>query len=213
MSNFGEIPTVVYVADAYCGWCWGFSETLAKFQQANRHRVRFTAISGGLFTGPRAAAIAAYPHIPAANARIAELTGVHFGGDYLRLLEEGTMVMDSTDAAAAHAALRAQDPVRAIEWVHSLQEAFYVHGRSLSDPKTVADIAATNGLDTEKVLAQLSDGTARAAAKLDFAQASIFDVASFPTLLFVDEAGAHKLPATGASVEVLNKCLDDLLAQ
>ncbi|WP_353397518.1 DsbA family protein [Duganella hordei] len=213
MSNFGETPTVVYVADVYCGWCWGFKDILAKFEQENRHRVRFTAISGGLFVGPRAAAIAAYPHIPAANARIAELTGAHFGDNYLRLLEEGTIVTDSTDAAIAHAALRAQDPERAIDWVHLLQEKFYVHGRSLSDHETVADIAKANGLDVEKVLAQMTDGTAKAAAKADFAQASMFQVASFPTLLFVEETGAHKLPATGTSVEVLNMWLDDLLVQ
>ena len=68
---------VVYVMDAYCGWCWGFSARIVELEASNRHRVPFTAISGGLFTGQRARPISAYPHIPEANARIARLTGAN----------------------------------------------------------------------------------------------------------------------------------------
>lgn len=52
MNAFNLPPKcVVYVMDAYCGWCWGFSERLGEFEAANRHRVPFTAISGGA-SGP-----------------------------------------------------------------------------------------------------------------------------------------------------------------
>lgn len=77
---------ILYVMDAYCGWCYGFSSRLREFEAANRHRIAFKVISGGLFIAERARPISAYPHIAEANAHIAELTGAQFGEPYQRLL-------------------------------------------------------------------------------------------------------------------------------
>jgi putative protein-disulfide isomerase len=204
--------SVLYVMDAYCGWCWGFSARMGEFEAANRHRVPFTAISGGLFIGERAGPLSAYPHIPAANARIADLTGAHFGDAYQQLVREGTMVMNSKDAAAALTALRDQAPELAIHWAHELQEAFYVRGQSLSEPATIAGIATANGLDADEVLRRLQDGSAHAQAAADFQLARQLGVSTYPTLLFVDGGKVHGLPATGTAIEALNTQLDALMA-
>ncbi|UMT87854.1 DsbA family protein [Paracidovorax citrulli] len=203
---------VVYVMDAYCGWCWGFSERMGEFEAANRHRVAFTAISGGLFVGERAAAIADYPHIPEANERIARLTGAVFGESYKAMLTQGDVVMDSLDAGAALAALRAHAPERAVHWAHELQAAFYGRGESLSEPAIVSAIAKANGLNDELVLRQLADGSAKAQARADFDLAhNVLGAHSYPTLLFVNKNEVHKLPATGTTLSTLNQKLDALL--
>lgn len=204
--------SVVYVMDAYCGWCWGFSERMGEFEVANRHRVAFTAISGGLFVGERAKPMAAYSHIPEANARIARLTGAIFGDAYNRLFEDGNLVMDSLDAGAGLAVLRAQAPERAVHWAHEVQAAFYGRGLSLSDPATIAGIAAANGLDEAVVLRDLQRSAGRTQAQADFALARRLGVTSYPTLLFVDGATVHPLPATGTALSTLNQKLDTLLA-
>jgi putative protein-disulfide isomerase len=203
---------VVYVMDAYCGWCWGFSARIVEFEAANRHRVPFTAISGGLFTGKRARPISTYPHIPEANTRIARLAGAHFGEAYKRVLEEGRLVMNSSDAAAALAALRDLAPQKAIHWAREVQEAFYARGQSLSEPDTIAGIAAAEGFDAAEVLGRLQDGSAHAQAASDFALARQLGVSTYPTLLFVDGPKVQSLPATGTALEVLNERLDALLS-
>ena len=200
--------SVVYVMDAYCGWCWGFSERMGEFEAANRDRVAFTAISGGLFTGGRTGPVSRYPHIAEANARIAQLTGAVFGDAYRKLLDQGSIVMNSNDAAAGLAALRAQAPERAIHWAHQLQEAFYGRGLSLSEPGTIAGIAAAGGIDVDAVLRHLAEGSAHAQAEKDFALTRKLGVASYPTLLYVDGDQVHQLPATGTALEVLNSKLD-----
>ena len=205
--------SVVYAMDAYCGWCWGFAERLREFEAAHRDRVAFTAISGGLFVGARAQPIAQYPHIAEANARIADLTGAVFGPAYDALRKDGQLVMDSLDAAAGLAVLRAQAPERAVHWAHELQAAFYAQGLSLSDPATIAGIAAAQGLDAAAALRDLESGAGRAQAQADFALSRLLGVASYPTLLFVDGNTAHPLPATGASLSALNQALDALLAR
>ncbi|WP_051974712.1 DsbA family protein [Cupriavidus necator] len=213
MHRFNLPPkSVVYVTDAYCGWCWGFSQRMGEFEAANRHKVAFSVISGGLFVGERAKSIASYPHIPQANERIAQMTGAAFGEAYQSLLRPGHTVMDSVDAAAGLAVLRAQVPERAVHWAHELQAAFYGRGLTLSDPETIAGIASANGLDEKLALRALADGSGKAQAKVDFELARGLGASSYPTLFFVDGKNVHKLPATGAALSTLNERLDALLA-
>ncbi|MFF5015008.1 hypothetical protein [Streptomyces sp. NPDC001165] len=62
-------------------------------------------------------------HVPGANERIAQLTGVTFGTGYRRVLAEGTVVMDSADAAAGLVALRSQPGANALEAGVAMQRA------------------------------------------------------------------------------------------
>src|SRR4051812_27993903 len=106
---------VVYVFDGYCGWCYGFDETLVAFWRANRERVPFRVISGGLFTGPHKPPIGTLTFIREANERVTEYTGARFGAAFDAVLRDGSLVLDSEAAAAGFAALRAQAPDRAVE--------------------------------------------------------------------------------------------------
>lgn len=206
-----QAPFVLYVMDAYCGWCHGFSSRLREFEAANRHRIAFKVISGGLFIDGRVRPMRAFPHIAEANKHIAQLTGARFGEPYEQLLAEGSFEMNSEDAAAGLAALRTVAPQRGIQLAHRLQEAFYLNGRSLSDPNTIVDIAASEGLDTAQVQSLLAGEYARKEALADFALARQLGVSSYPTLLLIDDAQVHVLPATGATIEVLNARLDALM--
>ncbi|MCX5095302.1 hypothetical protein OOK36_41990 [Streptomyces sp. NBC_00365] len=70
---------LTYAFDAYCGWCHGFDPALHEFAATNADRIELPVLSGGLFTGSRALPMSAYSHIPVANERVTELTGVTFG--------------------------------------------------------------------------------------------------------------------------------------
>lgn len=205
-------PLVLYVFDAYCGWCYGFSQKMAEYEVAHRHRVRFNAISGGLFVGERALPIGAYPHIPGANARIASLSGVTFGAPYLDVLKDGRLVMNSADVAAGYAALREQAPDRAIELVHLVQEAFYLHGKNFSDPQTFVELARKAGLDDRRVASLLSSGEASRMAAADFRRARELGVASYPTVLYIQDDRIVPLPATGSTLEEFTAALDAAMA-
>lgn len=202
---------VLYVADAYCGWCFGFGPRLKEFEAVNGHRIAFRVISGGLFVGERARPMSDYPHIPEANARIARLSGVSFGNAYNSLLAHGSFVMDSTAAAEGLAALRAQDEARGIELFHMMQQALYEEGRSLSDSETYAGIASDMGLDPERTKRLLESGEAARLAQGDFARARQLGVSTYPTLLVVDGDRVQRLPATGTALEVLNRELNETI--
>ncbi|WP_405539576.1 DsbA family protein [Streptomyces sp. NBC_00075] len=207
-----ERTRLTYAFDAYCGWCYGFAPALHDFAEANAERIELRVWSGGLFTGPRALPAAAYPHIPGANARIAELTGVAFGAGYQRMLAEGTTVMDSTDAATGLLALAGQPGVSALDAAAAIQRAWYLQGRSLSDTEVYRDIATELGLDPDAVTASYADPATRAAAEAQFLQLRRLGVDSYPTLLLHTAHGTHRLGSPVSSTQALTRALDQHLA-
>ncbi|MER5700165.1 DsbA family protein [Streptomyces mirabilis] len=203
---------LTYAFDAYCGWCYGFGPALHDFVKANGDRIEVRVLSGGLFTGSRALPVAAYPHIPGANARIAELTGVVFGQAYQRMLAEGTVVMDSTDAAVGLVALSDQPGADALDAAAAIQRAWYVQGRSLSDGQVYRDIAADLGLDADAVAAAYASPQTRAQAQVGFLEVRRLGVEGYPTLLVHTAHGVDRLGGPVSSAETLTRLLDQYLA-
>lgn len=202
---------LTYAFDAYCGWCYGFGPAIRAFAAANGDRIELRVISGGLFSGTRAAPISDYPHIPDANARIAQLTGVTFGDGYLRTLREGSTVMDSTDAAAGLVALRGQDHTRALDAASAIQRAWYIDGRSLSDQEVYRDIAAALGLNADAVAKAYADPSTRAEAEGDFGEVRRLGVESYPTLLLPTSEGNRVLGGPTSTAQELTQALDECM--
>ncbi|CAN5520079.1 DsbA family protein [soil metagenome] len=175
--------SMVYVFDAYCGWCYGFGPQLTQFLGSIEDGYDLEVISGGLFTGDRVLPASAIPYLDQANQRIAEATGAVFGHSYRMLMADSGFVMDSTAAARGFAALRAQDPERALTMATAMQDAFYRDGRSLSDPATYGYLAGRLGLDVDAVVGAFVSIEAAEAGIGDFAIARTLGVVEFPTLL------------------------------
>ncbi|MFE5872388.1 DsbA family protein [Streptomyces roseifaciens] len=199
---------LTYAFDAYCGWCYGFGPTIREFAEANADRIELTVLSGGLFTGPRAQPVSAYPYIPQADARIGELTGAVFGPGYAKAFADGTAVLDSAAAATALAALREQAPERTLEFAGALQRAWYVDGRSLSDPETVRAVASGLGVDAGAAAAVFADPATRRAAEAEFREVRRLGVDSFPTLLLHTPGGLRRLGGPTTSARGLTRALD-----
>lgn len=174
--------SLVYVMDAYCGWCYGFSNSISTFNNIHPE-IEIDVISGGLFTGEASLPIKNYPHMPTANQRISQLTGAVFGPAYLELLKDGSFILNSEDAARGLAALKAVDSSRGVEYAAAMQHAFFYDGQSLSDDKTYLTIANMLNLDANLVANELKSPTALTSAYHDFMMASKLAVEGFPTLL------------------------------
>ena len=116
--------------------------------------------------------------------------------------------MDSEAAAIGFAALRSEDPERALVLAGAMQHAFYVDGLSLSDASTYLRIAETNGLDPDAVLARRDSADAAASAAADFARARDLGASSFPTLLVHTPTGVARLGGPTSTATQLSAALD-----
>jgi putative protein-disulfide isomerase len=198
-------PTqVLVVLDAYCGWCHGFRDALLGFWERHREDHEFVVLAGGLVTGDRVAPIASFDFIPDGNRRIAELTGARFGEPYQELLADGSLVIDSTDAARGFTALRAQAPERSVPLAVAIADAFFHDGRSLSDVATFRAVAVDQGLDPDAVEAAFEDPATAAQVAEEFAAVSRIGVSGFPTVAVSHGDHLHAIAvgyATGEELE------------
>ena len=202
------VTNLTYVFDAYCGWCYGLAEALHEFADTNN--VQVDVISGGLFSGNNAAPISAFPHMPAANQRITQLTGAQFGPAYQKILAAGQMWLDSDDASVGLVALKLASGGAQLGMARALQDAFYQDGLSLSDLETYRHIAAKEQLDIEQVLALLEDpGTAQIAAA-ERAHARNLGVHSYPTLLAHTSTGLSRVGSAVSSAAHLQSAVEQL---
>ena len=195
---------LIYVFDAYCGWSYGFAPVLKQLAQ-HRPELEIEVISGGLFTGPRRVPIREFGYVQGANTRISELTGVRFGRGYADLIADGSFVMDSEAAARGVAALRQSAPERIVELASALQFAFYLDGRSLSDPTTYRIVAEAAGLDPDTVVTAFAAPQTAAAVRDEFARAIGLGVDSYPTLLSVDGDRSLVLAVGRAGIEQIEQ--------
>ncbi|MBF0714029.1 hypothetical protein HZY83_04955 [Gemella sp. GH3] len=140
---------LLYIWDAYCGWCYGFDKILRQF--VDKHpELSVQVISVGLFNQNKS--IGEYTHIADANERISEYYGVVFGQDYKELLNKGELILNSNDAAKGYGILKELIPSNKwVELAGKLQESFYINGQSLSDVRTYTKLAKEFNVDTALV--------------------------------------------------------------
>lgn len=202
----------IYVWDAYCGWCYGFSNSIRTLHE-NHPEISLTLVSGGLFVGERSLPIKDYPHIPEANQRISQLTGVEFGERYQKLLANGMFLLDSEAAAIGFSALRSIAPERALSLASSMQKAFYQDGKSLSDEETYREIALAHHLDSDAVIERMKTKEAMNDAYADFAKVHQLHVNGYPTLLLKRGDEYFSLGGGAMTAEKLEDRLKELLGK
>lgn len=139
-------PTLHYVFDPLCGWCYA----AAPLVQAARAVPDLTIAlhGGGMMTGPNRRTVTpqwrdyVMPH----DRRIAQLTGQPFGEAYFDgLLRDTTAVMDSEPPTTAILAAEALGG-RGLDLLRRLQRAHYVEGRRIADAAVLRELAAEIGL-------------------------------------------------------------------
>ncbi|MGM0815391.1 MAG: DsbA family protein [Bacillota bacterium] len=200
----------IYVWDAYCGWCYGFSNSIRTLHEIHPE-IPLTLVSGGLFVGDRSLPIKDYPHISEANQRISQLTGVEFGERYEELLANGTFLLDSEAAAIGFSALRSIAPERVLYLASSMQKSFYQEGKSLSDEETYREIAMAHHLDPDAVIERLKEKETINDAYADFAKVQQLNVNGYPTLLLKKGDEYFSLGGGAMTAEKLEGRLKEIL--
>ena len=177
---------VYYIFDSYCGWCYGFETILKPFIEAHPE-LEVTVLSGGLFMDGHS--LSAFPYMSDTNKRIADMFGVEFGKPYLNLLETGSMVPDSNDAAIGFG-------------------VFYLDGKSLSDVETIKSIAKSYDLPADKIAEEFIRISEEGKYHPDFYEARKIGVTSFPTLFLEINGKYYDLKGSAITLNDLEENLN-----
>ena len=186
-----DAPTLIYVYDPLCGWCYAAAPLIAA--AASIPGLRIELYGGGLLRS-QPISPAMRQHIVASDRRIGQLSGQPFGDAYLNgLLHDPAAVLDSRPPIAA-VMLADEMSGTGLALLQKIQRAHYVEGRRVSDPSVLADLAVELGLTG--FAARLADFPAeRLAAHLHTAHDWLARAGAngFPTLIW-QHGGALEAP-------------------
>ncbi len=181
---------LLYVYDALCGWCYGFSPVIREFQA--RHTgpdaplpLTFEVLSGGMMTGNRVRPVAeSMGYIEQAYKTVEDRTGVQFGQAYLNnLLREGTYLSDSQPPGQAMTLFKQHLPHRAIEFAGTLQTALYYDGIDLNQPENYGPLVVPYDLNPADFVAHLNHEAIVQTTLAEFEQVAHWGIGGFPSVI------------------------------
>lgn len=176
---------LIYVYDALCGWCYGFSPVITEFHQNHQEELDFEVISGGMITGGRIGPIGEVAgYISQAYKDVERATGVTFGKGFLEdIMEEGSAIFTSIPPAVALTVFKQHRPGQAVDFAARLQKAIYYDGIKPADYEAYGKLAAEFGLDASHFITEMKNNDNLRLAREEFERASGFGVTGFPTVL------------------------------
>lgn len=195
------------VFDAQCPWSHAVGPTIQGFVDDPDRRFSVEVVHGSLFADERIQPIGQIEWLPSTIESVAALTDAHFGDGYRQLAERGSVIMDSAAAAVGFVALRSIAPDLAVPLAMAMHRAFFHDGRSLSDSRTYAAIAAAHDISIARVNERLVDRTIRRIARFEACRALRLGVTTYPALLLHVRDGTVPLATRLRSVEQLAEAL------
>ncbi|WP_353139839.1 DsbA family protein [Pseudopedobacter sp.] len=182
MSEGIEKPTIIYIYDAICGWCYGFSPVMKTIYEKYKDKFDFQVLSGGMILGDRVAPIAQMRDvIKNSYKRVEETAGVKFGDKFINeAVEEGTMIMSSEKPSIALSVFKTYFPQKAVLFASDLQFALNYDGLDLNDDNTYKSIIKKYKIPEGEFISKLNDEEFRQLAYYDVALSRQLQVTGYP---------------------------------
>lgn len=202
-------PTIFYVYDALCGWCYGFTPVIREFQNRHAEDFNFRVLSGGMVTGERVGPISEVAgYIKEAYHDVENLTGVKFGEEFLqKLRNESREIFTSVPAAMAMALFRIQQPDSEVEFASRMQNAIYYQGLPPADWHTYGTCAADFGLNAAEFTEKLQNEKLLKIVEQEFQIVSHWGVKGFPSVILQKGEQAYVVTRGYCDIEEMETIL------
>jgi putative protein-disulfide isomerase len=192
---------LLYVADPMCSWCWGFAPVIERIHGLLRDKATLRVLPGGLRTDTQ---MPLSQHevamIMGEWNKIAAQTGQPF--DFGQPLTVD-YVYNTEPSCRALSLMVRERPACALEYLRSLQQAFYVGRRDLKDPAVLADYARSYGMARETFLDRFDSAEALEALAQDLHFVRRCGIEGFPSVLLRSGARIQRLTIGYQPYEVL----------
>lgn len=212
------MKTLIYCYDAYCGWCYGFSEVMKKISSEYKGKLEFEVLSGGMILPDKPVAISATAkYTESSYQRVEELTGVKFGEDYLWHIKHPDIsdwFPHSEKPAIALCIFKEYYPDRQISFATDLQYALHFEGRDLTDDEAYRLLLDKYNIDEGAFYEKLHDEEYKEQAYCEFALCKQLNVTGFPAVFIQLSDTRFYLVAQGyIDFDTLNKRIQNVLEE
>jgi putative protein-disulfide isomerase len=210
--------TLIYCYDAYCGWCYGFSQVMKKINSEYKNKLEIEVLSGGMILPEEPVHIGATAdYINQSYKNVEELTGVKFGEDYLwhvRHPQQSDWYPNSEKPAIALCIFKEYFPDQQVNFAADLQYALHFEGRDLTDNEAYRLILEKYNFPAEDFFEKLNEEEYKENAYYEFALCKQLQVTGFPALLLqINESKFHLLARGYTDYETLHQRLENALKE
>ena len=207
---------VVYCYDAYCGWCYGFSEVMKKIFSEYKSIMEFEVLSGGMILPDEPVAISATAkYIESAYKQVEEVTGIKFGEDYLWHIKHpdaSDWFPNSEKPAIALCVFKDYYPDNQVSFAADLQYALHFEGRDLTDDEAYRLLLDKYNIPVEEFYEKLYDEEYKEQAYYEFEVCRHLNVTGFPAVFIqLSDTKFYKVAEGYTDYETLNERIENVL--
>lgn len=210
--------TLIYCYDAYCGWCYGFSDVMKKINDEYKSRIEIEVLSGGMILTEEPIHIGATAqYILTTYKNVETLTGVKFGPDYLWHVKhpnQSDWFPSSEKPAIALCIFKEYYFELQVSFASDLQYALYFEGRDLTDDESYRHLIEKYNIPEEEFYEKLHSNEYKEKAHYEFALCKQLQVTGFPAVLVQLSDVKFNLIARGyTELGILKERLDNCLLE
>lgn len=193
-----EKPTLIYVMDPLCGWCYGFSPVMQRVYDTYKEKAHFEVITGGMITGNEIGPISAIaPFLKKATAQVTQHTGAEFSPKFLdTILTEGTQILTSVEPSIAVQLCKIKKPDSIFSFLTALHKEIYINGLKTANINDYSRLFREMGFDESRFMNDVKKDKYLTMAQQDFRKAESLGIESYPVLLMRSN-GSIKVIARG----------------
>ena len=212
------MKTLIYCYDAYCGWCYGFSEVIRKIFSEYKNQMSFEVLSGGMILPEEPVAIGATAkYIESSYQRVEEITGVKFGDDYLWHIKHpdaSDWFPNSENPAIALCVFKEYYPDNQVGFAADIQYALHFEGRDLTDDESYRLLLDKYNIPAEDFYDKLHDEEYKEKAYYEFALCRQLKVDGFPAVFIqLSDTKFHLVAKGYTDYDSLNERIAEVLKE
>jgi putative protein-disulfide isomerase len=211
-------PVLYYCYDAYCGWCYGFSDVMKQVYEDYAATMDFEVLSGGMIITeePRPIAVTA-SYIQNAYKTVEEYTGVTFGKDYLWHIfnpDQSDWFPNSEKPAIALSIFKDYYPEKQVAFASDLQYALHYEGRDLCDNEAYRHLLEKYAITEDDFYTKLKSEAYKEKAYYEFSLCKQLQVSGFPALfLQTSETKFYAVAKGYTSYDKVREVIKEILAK
>ena len=210
--------TLIYCYDAYCGWCYGFSNVMKNVFKKFKSQLYFEVLSGGMVLPETPVPIeTTASYIKSATRRVEELTGVKFGEDYMWHInnpDKSDWFPNSEKPAIALSIFKEIFPEQQIAFASDLQYSLHFEGRDLTDDEAYRHLLIEYKINEEVFFKKLQSDAYKEKAHYEFALCQQLKVTGYPMVFIQANESKFYLIAKGyTSYENIEERIENVLKE
>ncbi|WP_207535153.1 DsbA family protein [Desertivirga arenae] len=205
----------IYIYDALCTWCYGFSPVIKAVRDKYKDVFEFEILSGGMITGTRTGPVSVvYPTFKDDYKQVEELTGIDFGEAFLHELDKGSMIFDSERPSIALSVFKLAMPQRVFDFIYDLQQSIFYEGKDPNSDELYRYHAVNFGIDPDQFIYNMHLEQFKQDAYYEFALARQLQVNNYPAAFIQSSDNHFFMVARGfATLETMELRIDNVLKE